>query len=307
MKVIIAPSSFAVEDSTPLCLLESAGFEVIPNPVGRRWTEDEAVKFLNGVDGLIAGLEPLNRRVLSSTHGRLKALARVGIGMTNVDLAAAAELGIRVSSTPSAPSEAVAEMTLAALLALNRELPAMNASLHSGQWSKMISRGMRETILLIVGYGRIGRTVAGHAKALGATIHVFDPFTSAVADGVVDVYHTSLETALSVADAISLHASGEKTLLGVRELACLKRGSILLNSARGELVDEQALVDALERGQVGKAWFDAFWQEPYQGPLAKFPQVLLTPHAATYTRGCRLQMETEAANNLIRDLRAFSA
>jgi D-3-phosphoglycerate dehydrogenase / 2-oxoglutarate reductase len=307
MKIIIAPSSFAVEDTAPLRLLESAGFEVLPNPVGRRWTEEEAIRFLAGVDGLIAGLEPLNRRVLGSTQGRLKALARVGIGMTNVDQAAAAELGIRVSSTPGGPSEAVAEMTLAALLALLRELPAMNSALHAGQWTKTMGRGMRETTLLIVGYGRIGRAVARHAKALGATIHVFDPFAGPVVDGVADVFHPSLEEALAVADAVSLHASGDKPLLGPHELARLKHGAILLNSARGELVDEGALVEALERGQVAKAWFDAFWQEPYQGPLTRFPQVLLTPHAATYTRCCRLQMETEAANNLIRDLRATAA
>jgi D-3-phosphoglycerate dehydrogenase len=307
MRVIIAPSSFAAEDRAPLRLLESAGFQVIPNPVGRRWTEEEAIRFLIGIDGLIAGLEPLNRKVLASTGGHLKALARVGIGMTNVDQVAADELGIRVSSTPGGPSEAVAEMTIAALLAILRELPAMNSAMHAGQWTKTMGRGMRESTVLIVGYGRIGRTVARHAKALGAIIHVFDPYEAPVPDGVADVVHGTLAAALAVADVVSLHASGDKVLLGGTELTQLKAGAILLNSARGELVDEGALVSALENGLVSKAWFDAFWQEPYTGPLARFPQVLLTPHAATYTRCCRLQMETEAAENLIRDLKAVQA
>lgn len=302
MKVIIAPSSFGEADTAPLRLLEAAGLEVIPNPVGRRWTESEAVEFLAGVDGLIAGLEPLNRRVLASTMGQLKALARVGIGMTNVDQTAAGELGIKVSSTPGAPSDAVAEMTITTMLALLRELVPMNSALHAGEWKKNLGRSVREITLLLVGYGRIGRTVARLAKHLGATIHVFDPLASAIDDGIVDCWHTSLGAGLVCADVVSLHASGDKPIFSAAEFAVLKPGAILLNSARGELVEEEALVAALEQGIVGKAWFDAFWVEPYKGALTRFSQVLLTPHAATYTRWCRLHMETEAARNLIRDL-----
>ena len=116
LRVAIGPSSFAEEDSTPLRLLEAAGVEVVPNRWKRRLTEAEIIEHLQDVDGLIAGLEPLNRKVLQSARPRLRALARVGIGMANVDQDAARELGIRVSSTPDGPTEAVAEMTLAALL-----------------------------------------------------------------------------------------------------------------------------------------------------------------------------------------------
>lgn len=301
MKVIIAPSTFAAEDDQPLRVLKDSGLEVLPNPVGRRWTEEEAIRFLEGIDGLIAGLEPLNRKVLASTGGQLKALARVGIGMANVDQQAAKELGIKVSSTPEAPAETVAEMTLAAMLCLLRDFVPMNESLHAGRWDKRIGRSVRETTVLVIGYGRIGRSFARLAKNLGAIVHVYDPFLTA-SDGVPDRIHSSLEEALPHADVINLHASGEYTIIAEPQFALMKHEVVLLNSARAELVSEAALVSSLESGRVSKAWFDAFWQEPYSGPLAKYPQVLMTPHVSTYTRWCRREMETQAARNLVRDL-----
>ena len=282
-------------------ILEEAGLEVLPNPVGRRWTEEETIRFLKGIDGLIAGLEPLSRKVLASTGRKLKALARVGIGLANVDQEAAKELGIKVSSTPDAPAEAVAEMTLAAMLSLLRDLKPMDVALHSGGWDKRIGRSACETKVLVVGYGRIGRRFAHLVKALGSEVHVFDPFLASGGDPA-DRVHRNLKDALQQVDVISLHASGDTVLLGSSEFAAMKKGAILLNSARGELVDEGALVSALESARVSKAWFDAFWQEPYQGSLARFPQVLMTPHTSTYTRWCRREMETQAARNLLRDL-----
>jgi D-3-phosphoglycerate dehydrogenase len=300
MKIIIGASSFAAEDKTPLKLLEKAGVEVLSNPVKRRWNEEETIQFLKGADGLLAGLEPLNRKVLETTRPNLKAIARIGIGITNVDVPACREFGIKFSFTPDAPTEAVAEMTLAALLCLAREIEPMNRAMHAAQWPKTISRSLKELTVLIVGYGRIGRAVAAQLAALGCSILVSDPFLAA--DAVCLFPKVSLVEGLSKADVVSLHAGGKQPLLGEAEFATSRSGLIVLNSARGELVDETALIRALESGKVGKAWFDAFWQEPYTGPLLKFEQVLLTPHACTYTRRCRLTMETEAVKNLLRDL-----
>jgi len=302
LKIGIGPSTFAQEDKTPLALLERAGVTVVPNPTGKRLTEAETIAYLTGekLDGLLAGLEPLNRRVLEAARPTLKAVARVGIGVTNVDVAACREFGIAFSYTPDGPTEAVAEMTLAALLSLARELEPMNHALHAGQWPKLISRSLKELTVLVVGYGRIGRAVAAQLAALGCAIQICDPFLppdAACAFPCVD-----LLAGLAAADVVTLHASGERPLLGAAEFAAAKPGLVVLNSARGELVDETALVAALESGRVGKAWFDAFWQEPYTGPLLRFPQVLLTPHTCTYTRRCRLQMESEAVRNILRDL-----
>lgn len=300
-RVAISPSSFAAEDETPLKMLEAAGCEVVPNPFGRRLTEEEIIEHLKGIDGLIAGLEPLNRNVLSSAP-QLKALARVGIGVTNVDFDAAKEFGVKVSSTPDGPVQAVAEMTMAALLAICRNVVPTNAALHSGEWKKSIGTGLAGTKVLIVGYGRIGQKVAELLSAFRAELIVFDPFVDDSAIPAHVAKATSLEQGLREADIITLHASGTDCLLDTAAFDAMRDGVIVLNSARGELVDEQAIVSALESGKVAGAWFDAFWQEPYTGRLIEFDQVLLTPHVGTYTRQCRLSMETAAVENLLCDL-----
>ncbi|MEN9678760.1 MAG: hypothetical protein RIS76_4656, partial [Verrucomicrobiota bacterium] len=150
LRVGIGPSTFAQEDQTPLRILQQAGVTVVPNPTGKRLTESEIIHFLQTerLDGLLAGLEPLNRRVLESARATLKAVARVGIGITNVDTAACRDLGIRFSYTPEGPTEAVAEMTLAALLCLARDLVPMDRALHAGRWPKMIGRSLRELTVL---------------------------------------------------------------------------------------------------------------------------------------------------------------
>ncbi|PAB59153.1 NAD(P)-dependent oxidoreductase [Anaeromicrobium sediminis] len=299
-RVAIGTSSFCTKDDTAMKILENAGIEVITNPYGRRLTEEEIMVHLQEVDGLIAGLEPLSKKVLSSAS-KLKAIARVGIGMDNVDLEAAGGLGIKVSNTPDGPTEAVAEMTIAALLALNRKIITANIDLHSGNWKKSMGIGLKDLKVLIIGYGRIGSRVSSLLRILGAQVMISDPYLnkSQLTDGEILV---SLEEGLQKCQVISLHASGTDVILGCEEFSKIQDGIILLNSARGNLVEEQALIKALDNGKIKAAWFDVFWKEPYNGPLAKYEQVLLTPHISTYTRQCRKAMEVAAVNNLLRDL-----
>ena len=299
-RVAIGPSSFAATEKKPLEILKDAGIEVIANPFGRRLTEAEIMAHLQGIDGLIAGLEPLNRRVLTS-FSQLRVIARVGIGMDNVDLEAAKELDIKVSNTPDEPAQAVAEMTLTALLALCRGLMPANTAMHAGRWQKVVGTGLVGTRVLLIGYGRIGRRVGELLRNFGAVVFVADPFlsNSRLNNGERLV---SLDEGLSEASIISLHASGNEVILGENEFRKMRDGVIILNAARGELVDENALIKALENGKVGGAWFDVFRQEPYIGRLCDFEQVLLTPHISTYTRQCRLNMEMAAVKNLLRDL-----
>lgn len=301
LRIAIGPSSFADADDTPLRMLEEAGVEVVPNPFGRRLTEDEIIEHLRGIDGLIAGLEPLNRNVISSAAPRFKAIARVGIGMNNVDFKAAEEFNVKVSNTPAGPTQAVMEMTLAALLSLCRRLQSASSSLHKGEWKKEIGMGLAGTKVLIIGYGRIGRCVGETLTFFGSEVLVADPFIDAgtLVNGERLV---GLEDGLREAEVISLHASGSDQILNKAQFDVMRDGVILLNSARGELVDENALVAALDSGKVGGAWFDAFKKEPYEGPLKKYEQVLLSPHIATYTHQCRLSMESSAVENLLRDL-----
>lgn len=299
--VAIGPSSFADEDKAPLELLAAAGVAVKPNPLKRRLTEEEIIEHLRGVDGLIAGLEPLNRMVITAAAPQLKAIARVGIGVENVDFDAARELGVKVSSTPDGPMNAVAEMCLAALLTIGRTILPANEALHKGEWKKSIGFGLMGTKVLLIGYGRIGRRTGELLRAFGAELLVHDPYL-----GPESLTHgeraVSLDEGLAEAEVISLHASGGDCVLGREQFAKVRKGVVLLNSARGGLVGEDALVAALEDGSVRAVWLDSFWKEPYTGPLAKYPQVLLTPHISTYTIQCRRDMETAAVKNLLRDL-----
>jgi D-3-phosphoglycerate dehydrogenase len=299
LRIAWSPSSFCQVDDGPIQLLERLGVDVVPNPFGRRLTAEEAIQHVHDVDGLIAGVEPLGRDVLSSTQ-RLRAIARVGIGTDNVDLAAAKELGIRVSNTPDAPADAVAELTLGAMLSLVRGLDATNRAMHAGGWPKVIHRGLRGTTVLIVGFGRIGRAVYRLLQAFGPEVLVADPAVDAADHPGVSV--VPLADGLSRAQIVSLHAGGRETILRADELALMPVDSFLLNGARGELVDEDALIGALESGHLAGAWFDVFWEEPYHGRLTELEQVILTPHVGTYTASCRREMEMQATRNLLADL-----
>jgi D-3-phosphoglycerate dehydrogenase len=304
-RIGISTSSFGIPDNSPLLMLKRSGIDIRMNPYGRRLNRSEAIEFVQDLDGLIAGLEPLDREVLeSATH--LKVIARVGIGMDNIDHEAAAELGIKVSNTPDPPSFAVAEMTVAALLSLVRDICGFSTSMKSGLWEKRVTASLKDMTVHLIGFGRIGRKVAEMLTPFEVNFLITDPLISeADISGIGRL--VSLEEGLREADVISLHASGKEIILGPKEMSIVKTGAILLNSARGDLVDETALLDAIESGSIGAAWFDTFWEEPHQGALLEVPDILLTPHVSTYTSTCRCAMETEAVENLLRDLEFESA
>lgn len=298
-KILLGPSSFAQNDKTPLTRLLKAGYEVIDNPYKRKLTKAELFDLLTPeVVGIIAGLEPLDREILQ--HSELKVVSRVGSGMSSVDQPAAKELGIEVRSTPNGPTQAVAELTLGALLSLLRMIPRMDRSLHSGKWDKHIGVQLEGKTVLIVGYGRIGCRVAELLTPFAVRILVVDPFLSQ--SDVPDVELLSLGEALPIADIVTLHCDGETCLLGEHEFSQIKKGAFLLNVARGGLVDEAAITDALDAGTLAGAWLDTFINEPYRGPLCGRENVVLTPHVGSYTLECRQGMENEAVDNLLEAL-----
>ena len=270
----------------------------MPNPLGRRLSERDLRDLLPGVTGLIAGLEPLGRSVLEGSQ--LRVISRCGAGLSNVDPDAARELGIVVRSTPDAPTTAVAELTIGAMVALLRGIAAMNAELHAGRWSRTMGTQIEGKTVAVVGFGRIGRRVARLLIAFGARVLAVDPCLDEVEP---PIERATLEAALPIADVLALHATGGQTILGKPELQRLKRGAFVLNGGRGELIDEDALCNALDEGQVAGAWIDAFRDEPYTGPLTRYPQVLLTPHVGSLTAECRRRMEFEAVENLLEALR----
>lgn len=296
MKILIGPSSFAEQDRSPLIKLEENGYRILDNPFKRKIAKKELMELLSqNVTGIIAGLETLDREVLENS--KLKVVSRCGAGIANVDMDAAKELGIWVYNTPFGPTRAVAELTIGCLLALIRQVPLMDRSLHDGKWNKLIGRQLKGMKALIIGFGRIGQAVAHLLEAFEVDVMICDP---GYKRDEVPFSMMKMEDALPQADIISLHASGTYQIIGAREFSLLKRGAFILNGARGELIDEQALIDALDSGKVAGAWLDAFSNEPYAGALMNYEQVILTPHVGSYTYEGRLQMELDAVDNLIR-------
>jgi D-3-phosphoglycerate dehydrogenase len=297
-KILIGPSTFATLDSKPMDMLKNAGFEVVNNPFGRKLTKKELSELLIGATGLIAGLEPLDREVMIKS--KLKVISRCGSGISNIDLRAAQEIGIKVFSTPYGPTSAVAELTLGTMLSLLRMIPQMDKDLHDGKWNKKIGLQLEGKTVVIIGFGRIGHRLAELLYPFKTRILVVDPFLQ---EPKKEFPLLAIEEALPQADIITLHAGGDVRILTEKEFSVIKPGAFLLNAARGNLIDEDALIKSLERGIIRGAWIDTFNQEPYYGPLTKFEQVILTPHIGSYSFECRRSMEIESVENLIKGLK----
>lgn len=293
-KVLIGPSSFGELDKASLEKLKENGFEVVPNPFGRKLTKEELKDLLPGVTGIIAGLETIDREIM--TGSSLRVVSRCGVEMSNVDLEAAREFGIIVRNTPDAPTIAVAELTVGAMLGLLRMIPFVDREMHEGRWTKKIGAQLSGKTVAIIGFGRIGRYVARLLRSFDVELIAVD---NALEGTVEQTPVVSLGEALERADIVTLHVGGTAEVLGEKEFAMMKEGVFVLNAARGGVIDEGALLDALNSGKVAGAWLDTFQEEPYQGPLTGCPQVILTPHVGSYSRECRRRMEMEAVDNLL--------
>jgi D-3-phosphoglycerate dehydrogenase / 2-oxoglutarate reductase len=296
--VAISTSSFGTESTAPLERLAAAGFEVRANPHGRALTTDEARAHLAGVIGVVAGTEKLTGELLRELP-QLKCISRVGVGMDSIDHAAAAERGIAVVNTPEAHVDAVAELALGGLLAMLRKIPQSDASIRGGKFAKPMGGLLRGKTVGLVGYGRV-------ARAFAALLAPFEcPIVAHDLTPAPNVRQMSLDAILPACDVVSLHlpySKGAHNLIGAAQLARMKPDAILVNTARGGLVDEAALVAHLQANPRAGAYLDCFEKEPYQGPLAQLPNVVVTAHIGSYAREARVRMETEAVENLLRAL-----
>ncbi len=300
-RVLISTSSFGGCGREPLERLRRAGVETVLNPHGRRLQREETVELLAGVSGLVAGTETLDRGVLERASG-LEVISRCGAGLDNVDLDAARDLGIRVRSTPEAPVDAVAELTLAGILHLSRRLSEADRSVRDGSWSKPMGRLLAGKTVGIVGLGRIGKAVARLLAPFRVELLASDPEPDREFAARHGIEFTALEELLERSHVVSLHLdAGPRTprLLDRMHLARMRPDAILVNCARGGLVDEEALAERLQEGLLAGAYLDVYEREPYRGPLAGLTSVLLTPHIGSYAAESRLRMEIEAVENLL--------
>lgn len=298
--VYVALQQFCEQDEHPRRLLEAAGFAVRQNLLGRRLRQEELGEALREADAVLAGVEPYDALLLARLP-RLRCISRCGVGTDAIDLAAARQQGIVVLTTVDEVVEPVAQMTVAMILALARNLPLHFAEAHAGQWRKHTGHLLSEWTIGLVGFGRIGRAVEHYLRVFGPRVLVADP--NVTQDTLPEgVRLCELATLLVGVDLVSLHAGRrpqDGPIIGRRELAAMKRGSRLVNTARGYLVDEMALKEALTSGHLVGAALDVFEAEPYAGPLAGLPQVACTPHVSTLTAASRAAMELRCAQNVV--------
>ncbi len=298
--IYVTLQQFCEQDDRPRKLLEGAGFEVQLNTLGRRLRREDLLTLLQDVDGVLAGVEPYDADVLTALP-RLRCISRCGIGMDTVDLNAARQRGVAVYTTADEVIEPVAQLTVAMMLALARNFSRHLSDFREGSWKKHTGVLLSEWTIGLVGFGRIGRAVERYLKVFGPRLLVADPHMNQH-DLPAGATSYSLPDLLGEADLVSLHAARRAEagpLLGRRELALMKPGSFLVNTARGFLVDETALEDALRSGHLAGAALDVFQAEPYTGALTHLPNVLCTPHVATLTRASRAQMEWRSAQHLV--------
>ncbi len=302
-QILISTSSFGRSGRQPLDLLEQTGCDVALNPHGRTLTSDEILALLAEKDGVIAGTEKLTRDVLAGVP-RLKVVSRCGTALDSVDLAAAQELGIHVFNTPDAHVDGVAELTLAGILDVLRMVSQSDRAVRAGEWTKPMGRLLRGKTVGIIGLGRVGKAVASLLQPFGVWLLAHDPREDQAFAVLHGVSYVGLDVLLQEADVVTVHAPGAQgAILDAAAIGRIKPGAVVVNTARGGLVDEEALADALEQGRLGGAYLDVFGEEPYSGRLAKLPNAVLTPHIGAYASECRLRMENEAATNLLRGLR----
>lgn len=300
-KILISTSTFQ-QIHSELGELKNLGFEVIFNPFRKRLTHDEASEFYSdAVVGIIAGVEPITEKLLNQALS-LKVISRCGIATDNIDMNAATKRNIQVFTTPDAPSVAVAELTIGLLLSLYRKIAQADQNIKKGTWKPLMGNLLREKTLGIIGYGRIGKQVAKIAQAFEMRVCVYDIFN--VNDDSVE--QKPLGEIFSTSDIISLHLpykNGLKHMINNEVLSSMKKNTVIINTSRGELIDENALVSALENQTVYGAALDVYENEPYVGPLTKFDNVILTSHMGSYAYESRINMEKEALKNLIIGLR----
>jgi D-3-phosphoglycerate dehydrogenase / 2-oxoglutarate reductase len=303
--IFVSTVPFGNIDPLPIRLIEEAGLTYQINPLGRKLKPGEIGQFLKDVKVIVAGTEEIGKADIAGAKS-LRLVARVGIGLDNVDLAAARDYGIGVSYTPDAPSPAVAELTIGLILDLARGITVSDKGVRNAQWSRYMGKRVHDLTVGVIGIGRIGFRVIRLLQSFRCRILANDLNPDPRFGPDMGVEWVDKERLYRESDIISVHVPlTQKTrgLVGPAELALMKADAALINTARGGIVDEDALYSALKSGSLRAAAMDVFEREPYQGPLTGLDNVILTQHMGSCTVDCRLRMEREATEEAIRILK----
>ena len=284
------------------------GLELIVPPVAERMSEDELLRYAGQFDGAVCGDDRFTPRVLQACLPRLKVISKWGTGIDSIDRVEALRLGIQVRNTPNAFTLPVSDSTLGYMLSYARRLPWMDRHVKSGQWEKLPGRSLSECTLGVVGVGNVGKAVLRRARAFGMRLLGNDILPIAP-DFLLEyqVEMTSLEDLLRRSDFVSLHVDLNPTsyhLINAQSLQVIKPGAVLINTSRGPVVDEPALVEALQSGRVAGAALDVFEEEPLpaESPLLRMDQVMLAAHNSNSSPAAWERVHRNTLKNLLEGL-----
>lgn len=300
-RVLVTPRSLTSDPPAELERLRAAGYDVVLGPAGRLPTEEQLVQLLPDCVGYLAGVEPITRSVLDAAP-ELRVISRNGVGVDNVDLAAARARGIEVLRAEHANSRAVAELTIALILCLLRGVAPAARGMREGRWTREVGRESAGRTLGVVGSGAIGRAVLTLAGRLGMSLVACDPAPPGDLLAAGEPRFITLEQLLGAADVVTLHCPPPPggPLLGAAELATLRAGALLVNTARAGLVAEDPLICALDDGRLAGYAVDVFHEEPPRDSrLVAHPRVVATPHIGGYTRESVAASTARAVENLL--------
>ena len=303
---LVSSYPYGISSQDPLRLLADAGFEVRLSPHRRKHTPAENIALLGDVDVLLAGTEPLPAEVLRAGLPRLKHIARVGVGLDGLDVSFCRANGIAVTYTPDAPARSVVEQVFGLLIGLSRRLVEAHEGLRQGVWRRHTGPLWQGRTLGILGCGRIGRQVAAIARAFGMEVLAHDIREDRAWAAAHGVAYVGLDELLTRADAVTVHlpyTRSTENILSREKLALLRKDAYLINTSRGEVLDEDALGGLLRDGRLAGAALDVYHHEPYTGPLAALPNVFLCCHQGSCSFEGRYQMEVQSAQTAVAFLR----
>jgi len=304
-KVLITTVPFGDKNSLPIEILKNNNVEFLINPLNKKLTEDELADTVADFDVIIAGTELITKKVMDNALN-LKMISRVGIGLDSVDLLEAEKQGIIVSYTPDAPAPAVAELTIGLMLTLLRSVQLSNIEMHKGKWHRFFGRRLSEVTIGIIGVGRIGTGVLQHLQGFGSPqILLNDTAPNYDLNKEYNLKWVDKESIYKQADIITIHVpltSQTKNMVKKEQLFSMKEDSIIINTARGGIINEQDLYDVMQTGHLSGAAVDVFDFEPYNGKLREIERCILTAHMGSMSVDCRTNMEIKATEEAIRFL-----
>lgn len=286
-KVLVTATNYSLLCAEAKRLLEEGGCEIIENKVGRPHTFEELVPLVADIDGVVAGVDTWDEAVFKLAP-KLKAIARFGVGVDNIDLAKAKEYGVKVTNVPGGNANAVAELTIGLLLSLIRNVPTLHQSARRGYWDRHVGEELAGKTVGLLGFGNIAQMVAKKLRGFDVSIIAYDKYPNTAKAEELGVELVTSDEVLSRGDIVSMHLPSLKEtrhMMNDAAFAKMKRGAYFLNTARGALVDEQALYRALESRTIAGAAIDVYEAEPVSAdnPLIKLDNIITTPHTAAET------------------------